>query len=72
MVLSGETCDRMRCTDQQSIKVLLYSLSSGTSPYKLNYLKMGVVRSRKSEARSSMTGSWVSSSSNCLVARAEL
>ena len=38
----------------------------------LYYLKMGVVRSRKSEARSSMTGSWVSSSSNCLVARAEL
>ena len=33
--------------------------------------KMGVLRSRKSEARSTITGIWVNSSSNCLVAMAE-
>ena len=34
-------------------------------------LKMGVWRSRKSEARSTITGIWVSSSSSCRVAMAE-
>ena len=35
------------------------------------YLKIGVLLSRKSDARSIMTGSSVSSSSSCLVAIAE-